>query len=624
MLSIPLDIRTLSVMTVLFAFVFGCGLIIFSLVQRFFQGLKTVGLGLVVIGVGFFCIYLRDYVPMTVSVVVANTLLLGGLVLVDYGICRFRDIPCTSCFLGLAITIFNFLVFVHYTYTVPAVSLRIFAISTGLAMVSGLCGRDILRGGAGKATVPQKLTAVGFAAFSVFMLFRAWWVLDEGALKDFMDAGTVHGLAFLAMVFLFLCVSYGTVWMANASLQEELRKFERIISATPDMIVLVDGNGIYKMVNDAALNLMDASREEILGKSSAQLFGEEFYNTVTRPSLEKALSGEVSTTSQWVDLPESERRYVALHYHPVPDADGRISMVAISARNMTELQTVQEDRQRIFAMSLDMLCIAGMDGYFKEINPAWERTLGWDKDTLMQSQWIDFVHPDDVQATLDSGKALVEGRSVVDFVNRYRTRDGSYRYISWMSHPDLSSGLIYAVARDVTERMELEAKLKEQAMHDSLTGVGNRRLFMQRAGEEIERSFRYGVPLSLLMLDIDHFKAVNDTHGHDAGDEVLKALVVETNAQLRASDVFCRLGGEEFAVLLINADAASAEALAERIRQALAKLTVAADGTSITFTVSVGGTQRAAGSDSVETMLKRADNALYAAKEGGRNQVQMA
>lgn len=621
MTNLPLDIRTLSLIAVMSAFVSGIGLVAFSLSQRVFQGLRATGSGVLLMGCGFLLISLRDAIPLALSVIAANSLLALGLGLVNDGICLFRRIPRTSGILGLVLAIANLAAFIHFTYAQPVVQIRIFAISVTLAAISALCCRNILSEGPARPRLPQGMTALGFAGFSAFMLFRACWALSEGHLHDFMSAGTVHGLAFLAVIFLFLCISYGLVWIADDSLEKELRISERIIATTPDMIVLVDEHGTYRMVNDAGLKILGGERGDILGKSSADLFGKEFYDSVTRPSLEKAFNGEVTTTMQWLGSSKTGKRYVALYYHPVPDAEGNITMAAINARDMTDLHAIQEERQRIFAMSLDMLCIADLDGRFKELNPAWERILGWDRETLMRSQWIDFVHPDDVQASLDAEAALTAGSPVVDFVNRYRTSAGSYRFLSWTSHPDLAHDSIYAVARDVTDRVVMEEKLRMQATHDPLTGAGNRRLFMQRAGEEIERSIRYGAGLSLLMLDIDHFKAVNDTYGHDAGDMVLKALVAETRKQLRTSDVFCRLGGEEFAALLLNADAEAARALAERIRQALAELTVAGAGAAIRFTVSLGVTTREEGGDSVEAMLKRADTALYAAKKGGRNRV---
>ncbi|WP_461211287.1 sensor domain-containing diguanylate cyclase [Desulfocurvus sp. DL9XJH121] len=610
----------MSIITVLFAFVSGCVLILFSLRQQVLCGLKTVGAGLVAQGFGALLIGMRDSIPTALSVIAANTLILLGLLIINDGICRFRNTSRANGIPGLALVAASCLAITYYTYQSPSVPVRIFLVSSILAALAGLCARNLLHGSWGRTTSPQRFTAAGFVLYGCFMLFRAWWVLDEEIPHTFMSAGTVHGVAFLAGIALYLCIAYGMAWMANHALQEKLWIFKRIISSSPDLIALLDENGTYRMINDNGLKVLDIGHESIVGKNSADLFGEEFYNSVTVPNVRKALRGEVSTISCWIDNPKLGHRYVTLHYHPVPDADGRISLVAINARDMTRLRETQEERERIFTLSLDMLCVAGMDGYFRDINPAWERTMGWDKETLLRSRLIDFVHPEDVQAFIEAEKALMEGRPVVDFVNRCRTRDGSYRFISWTSHPDVPNQLIYAVARDVTDRMRLENRLKEQATRDHLTGAGNRRLFMQRAGEEIERSVRYGTPLSLLMLDIDHFKAINDTYGHDAGDEVLKALVAETRKQLRTSDVFCRLGGEEFAALLINADAEAAETLAERIRQSPSRLTVTSGRAAIAFTVSIGATTSASGDD-VASMLKRADTALYEAKRNGRNQV---
>ncbi|XPV76585.1 MAG: diguanylate cyclase [Desulfovibrio sp.] len=275
-------------------------------------------------------------------------------------------------------------------------------------------------------------------------------------------------------------------------------------------------------------------------------------------------------------------------------------------------------------MSLDMICILGFDGTFKEVNPAWKSSLGLAKETVINTNFLNYVHPEDLDMAQEMHQLLVSGESVIDSVIRCRDESGMYHFISWTSHPDLSKKNIYCVARDVTERIDLVNKLKAQATTDPLTGAGNRRLFMARSEEELERSQRYKSPLSLLMFDIDHFKKVNDTYGHDVGDLVLRELAIETNNQIRSSDVFCRMGGEEFAVLLINTDRNDAYLLAERIRKALANLTVAAGDKQIHFTVSVGGATLSEDVTKIDTLLKLADDGLYYAKAHGRNMTKMA
>ena len=144
---------------------------------------------------------------------------------------------------------------------------------------------------------------------------------------------------------------------------------------------------------------------------------------------------------------------------------------------------------------------------------------------------------------------------------------------------------------------------------------------MQRAKEEIDRSKRYNTPLTLLMLDIDHFKRVNDTFGHDAGDEVLKSLVTESLVLLRGSDIFCRLGGEEFAAILTHTAPEQGVLAGERLRKALKALEVSTANGPVGFTVSIGVASLAQADLTLEQIMKKADDALYEAKNQGRDRV---
>lgn len=175
----------------------------------------------------------------------------------------------------------------------------------------------------------------------------------------------------------------------------------------------------------------------------------------------------------------------------------------------------------------------------------------------------------------------------------------------------------------MAERLEKnQAALEELSVRDGLTGLYNHREFHRRLGEELARHRRYSRPFSLLMLDIDHFKAVNDTHGHQAGDDVLRVMAERIRQEIRPSDQLARYGGEEFAVLLTETSGYQALAAAERIRAAIAAQPIAtADGREISITVSVGVAAFPEDADSAERSIAAADQALYAAKKAGRNRV---
>ncbi|SDY98721.1 GGDEF domain-containing protein [Pseudomonas sp. NFIX28] len=161
------------------------------------------------------------------------------------------------------------------------------------------------------------------------------------------------------------------------------------------------------------------------------------------------------------------------------------------------------------------------------------------------------------------------------------------------------------------------------ALRDPLTDTGNRIAMDQTLQREIDMARRHLHPLSLLMLDIDHFKRINDSHGHSAGDEVLKAVAATIKAQLRNVDMVFRFGGEEFLILLSNTGRDAAAMVGERLRQAAQAKDYWADGTLIELTVSLGCSTLLPG-ESAESLLRRADSALYVAKREGRNRLAMA
>lgn len=180
----------------------------------------------------------------------------------------------------------------------------------------------------------------------------------------------------------------------------------------------------------------------------------------------------------------------------------------------------------------------------------------------------------------------------------------------------LELGLLKDLAELVTEQLEL----RRLASVDGLTGLLRRRTFLDFADRELMLACRSKMPNSALMIDADHFKAINDHHGHNVGDQVLKTLAGTLKAGLRSTDILGRLGGEEFGVLLPATDLAGSLEVAERLRSLVAGLEIRTPSGAVPVTISIGATQAATGED-IATLLHRADGALFKAKRTGRNRI---
>ena len=293
----------------------------------------------------------------------------------------------------------------------------------------------------------------------------------------------------------------------------------------------------------------------------------------------------------------------------------------ISVRRKAEaaLREKTEELHRYFSMALDLFCIADMEGFFLKLNKQWSTTLGYSLDELEGKRFLDFVHRDDLDSTLQAVAQLGDQKEVLNFINRYRCKDGTYRWIEWRSYP--CGNRIYAAARDITDRKKLEEELQQQATTDELTGIANRRSFFKRAEEELRRIDRYQRNCALLFLDIDHFKKVNDTYGHAVGDKALQRIAAICQESMRSTDLLGRIGGEEFAMLLLETGLMEAGLAAERLRQSIQDAVFLIDGNIVPLKVSIGVTGHGPQEASLSEMMILADQALYQAKQSGRNRV---
>ena len=304
-------------------------------------------------------------------------------------------------------------------------------------------------------------------------------------------------------------------------------------------------------------------------------------------------------------------------------------------RMAAALAATEADFRLLAEHSSDMVVRVGLDWEVRYVSPSCARVLGWTAEQLLQTGALSGVHEEDlpqvqrVVAALNVGE-VEEAR--VTYRNRHRQKkeiwiEAALRVTRAPETGEIDG--VVAICRDMTEQMDLHDRLAALATSDGLTGIANRRQFDERLQDEWARAKRDGTPLSLLLIDVDHFKKFNDQYGHQAGDACLRAMAqVFAGEARRPADLAARYGGEEFVLLLPNTDAEDCERIGERVRQAVHDLAMPhlLSPPSERVTVSLGGATDlpAGGAADPTSLIEAADLALYSAKDGGRDRLIMS
>lgn len=303
--------------------------------------------------------------------------------------------------------------------------------------------------------------------------------------------------------------------------------------------------------------------------------------------------------------PDGRTRLVELTANPVSLEDEHLGFI-VTATDLSAEQQLLRERERFFDSSPDLRCMASVDGRLLRVNRAFELTLGWSAMELTQSHFLDFVHPDDVEATEREMARLAAGEPSSCFENRYLGKDGQWRWLSWACPaPEPGEDVLYAVARDITHVRQESERLAREARTDALTGLLNRGGLLAEAGARGGAEASFG----LVFVDLDQFKPINDRYGHTVGDEVLEGVAQRLREAVRRTDIVGRLGGDEFLVLLPGADRTVAPRVVDALRDALsAPFRIA--GHTLHVSASIGVAYCPAG-ESLREAITRADAAMY-------------
>ncbi|MBB3190303.1 PAS domain S-box protein [Halomonas cerina] len=425
----------------------------------------------------------------------------------------------------------------------------------------------------------------------------------------------------------------------HLELEASERRYRRITENISDLVCLLSPNpaAILRFVSPSVTRLLGYDRDELLGRSAYDIVHPDDRERLRAWAYLEARTGEPNTgIGIEYRCGHREGHYVWLHTTtmPVRSRRGRVIALQTLSREVTERRQAEQALKRLAQRQEQILEAAGegiygLDeaGHISFMNRAASRMLGWRLSEVrgrLAHALFHHHHRDGspyASAECPTMQAMRQGNSRRALDEWFWRRDGSGFAVELVASPIREGGRVsgcVVVFQDITERRQAQAELERLSTTDGLTGAPNRRHFLERLDNELHRQARHGHSAALVMFDVDYFKRINDRWGHAAGDRVLKQLVDTCQGLLRATDLLGRLGGEEFAVLLPEADVVGGGAFAERLRAAIEAMRVDHGGEVLRITLSLGVAAMRP-HDTPESALERADDALYAAKRGGRN-----
>jgi diguanylate cyclase (GGDEF)-like protein/PAS domain S-box-containing protein len=426
---------------------------------------------------------------------------------------------------------------------------------------------------------------------------------------------------------------------AEASLRESERRVRMITDNTPALIGYVDSDLRYRYANATYLEWFGKRPEDMLGQGMRDILGETAY-AVREPHIREALAGREATFDV-APAASGFNRYAHTRYVPDRRPDGSVAGFYILASDVTALKQSEEQlraSEKRLSLALEGSELALFDWNIGTgevfLSEQWSVMMGG-KPELTRTTFAalaQITHPEDKPFLQRAFRDALKGvTSHYQAEHRVRTDAGAWIWIH--SHGQVTARdaagfatRMVGTSADVTERKRAEQELAQSrteleraAWYDALTGLPNRKLLVDRLEQVLARSRRSRQLLTLFYLDLDGFKAINDSMGHAAGDNLLRQFAERLRRTVRTSDTVARMSGDEFVVLLEDLrEAKDAEAIASTVVEA-ARKEFAVESTALRMTTSIG-IAFTRGEDSGDELLKRADAALYQAKRAGRDQ----
>jgi diguanylate cyclase (GGDEF)-like protein/PAS domain S-box-containing protein len=415
------------------------------------------------------------------------------------------------------------------------------------------------------------------------------------------------------------------------ALRESEQRFRDLYDNAPVGYHEIDGEGRYLRVNRTELQMLGYAEHEMVGRPAWEFIVE----TVSQSAIKAKISGQMP-------LEPFERTFRRKDGSLVPmlmedrllfDASGRpcgirsaLSDITARRRAQDDLRESEERYRQLVELSPDAIAVHS-DGIFVFVNSAAARLFGAKcPEELLGQRAIDFVHADSQEVVLERERRIQEDGSAVPLLEQKLVRlDGSPVDVEVAAMPLLyhDRPAVQIVVRDITERKQAEAQIRELAYHDTLTGLPNRLLFSDRLAMALAQAQRQQRKVAVLFIDLDRFKVINDSLGHSVGDRLLQAVSARIQESIREGDTIARLGGDEFTLLLPGLmESVDAAKVAEKVLEVL-RLPFDLETSELFVTASIGVSVYPHDGADVEELVKNADTAMYRAKEQGRDNYQL-
>ncbi|MCL4688689.1 MAG: PAS domain S-box protein [Burkholderiales bacterium] len=429
-----------------------------------------------------------------------------------------------------------------------------------------------------------------------------------------------------------MCIDVTEAKRTEAAFKEQLHFTRALIDAIPNPVYFKDLEGRYRVYNRAWSELWGAGRDWV-GLTVNDMFGPEIarlHDDRDRPLLRQAASVRYEAL-----MPAAGGREREMLYNKVSfvDQSGQVAGLIGTVTDVTAYKETEraleasEARFRVLTESgLDLISVLSEDGTILYQSPALRNLLGYEPAETVGRNVFDLVHREDADQARQAFRRILETRHFREPLEfRIRNREGAWRTFESLGTNCVDNPHIRGVvfnSRDVTDRKAIQQRIQHLAYHDNLTGLPNRGLLQDRLAHSIARADRTGRKVAVLFIDLDNFKNINDTLGHDVGDELLRQVARRLGECVRAGDTIARQGGDEFIVLLDNLeDGRGASVVAQKILNSL-RAAFPLGGTEQHVSGSVGIAVYPEDGKDAQTLMKNADTAMFHGKGIGKNTYQ--